>query len=109
MRCTFDTNANHRSHVSLQNPGVHPPEIRAKALALVEAGLNDCEISRRLGIPRSTIRDWRCPTYVPQNGKPRLPETCPRCWRAAKPMFFTAEDYAELLGFYLGDGCISHH
>ena len=31
---------------------MHPPEVRAEALALVEAGLNDCEISRRLGIPR---------------------------------------------------------
>jgi hypothetical protein len=31
---------------------MHPPEVRAQALALVEAGLNDCQISRRLGIPR---------------------------------------------------------
>jgi hypothetical protein len=38
---------------------MHPPEVRAETLALVEAGLNDCEISRRLGIPRGTIRDWR--------------------------------------------------
>jgi hypothetical protein len=86
---------------------MHPREVRAEALALVEAGLNDCEISRRLGIPRGTIRDWRRPTYVPRNGRPRLPETCPRCWRAAKPIRFTPEDYAELLGLYLGDGCIS--
>jgi hypothetical protein len=86
---------------------MHPPEARAEALALVEAGLNDCEISRRLGIPRGTIRDWRRPTYVPRNGQPRLPETCPRCWRAARPIRFTPDDYAELLGFYLGDGCIS--
>jgi hypothetical protein len=86
---------------------MHPPEVRAEALALVDAGLNDCEISRRLGIPRATIRDWRRPTYVPRNGRPRLPETCPRCWRAAKPMRFSAADYAEFLGFYLGDGCVS--
>jgi len=86
---------------------MHPREVRAEALTLVEAGLNDCEISRRLGIPRGTIRDWRRPTYVPRNGRPRLPETCPRCWRAAKPIRFTPEDYAELLGLYLGDGYIS--
>jgi hypothetical protein len=31
----------------------------ALALALVAEGLNDCEIGRRTGIPRGTIRDWR--------------------------------------------------
>jgi hypothetical protein len=86
---------------------MHPPHVRAEALTLVDQGLNDCEISRHTGIPRGTIRDWRRPTYVPRNGRPRLPETCPRCWLAAKPMRFTAEDYAELLAVYLGDGCIS--
>lgn len=84
---------------------MHPPEIRVQALALVEAGLNDCEISRRLGIPRGTIRDWRRPTYFSRRQVPL--ETCPRCWRAAKPIRFTPHDYAELLGLYLGDGCIS--
>ncbi|MFV1365178.1 helix-turn-helix domain-containing protein [Mycolicibacterium elephantis] len=24
------------------------------------AGLNDCAVARQLGIPRSTIREWRC-------------------------------------------------
>ncbi|MGH2993072.1 MAG: helix-turn-helix domain-containing protein [Solirubrobacterales bacterium] len=86
---------------------MHPPHVRAEALALVDQGLNDCEISRRLGIPRRTILDWRRPTYVPRNGRPRLPESCPRCWRAAKPMRFAPEDYAEILAIYLGDGCIS--
>jgi hypothetical protein len=85
---------------------MHPPHVRAAALALIQQGLNDCEVSRRLGIPRRTILDWRRPTYVPRKlAVPR--ETCPRCWRAAKPMRFTPEDYAELLGIYLGDGCIS--
>jgi hypothetical protein len=85
---------------------MHPPHVRAAALALIEQGLNDCEVSRRLGIPRRTILDWRRPTYVPR--EPAIPkETCPRCWRAAKPMRFTPEDYAELLAMYLGDGCIS--
>jgi hypothetical protein len=85
---------------------MHPPHVRAAALALVDQGINDCEISRRLGIPRGTIRDWRRPTYVPRG--PAIPrEVCPRCWRQAKPMRFTPEDYAELLGLYLGDGSIS--
>src|SRR3954466_6077085 len=84
---------------------MHPPEIRAEALALVEQGLNDCEISRRLGIPRRTILDWRRPTYAPRRTIPM--ETCPRCWRAAKPMRFAPADYSALLGTYLGDGSIS--
>jgi LAGLIDADG DNA endonuclease family protein/Homeodomain-like domain-containing protein len=85
---------------------VHPPSARSAALELIAAGINDCEISRRLGIPRGTIRDWRRPTYVPRH--PQVPrQICPRCWRGAKPMRFSAEDYCELLGLYLGDGCIS--
>jgi len=26
---------------------------------LIAAGINDCEIARQLGIPRTTVRDWR--------------------------------------------------
>ncbi len=84
---------------------MHPPELRAQALALVESGVNDCEISRRLGIPRSTVRDWRHPTYVSRRETPL--ETCPRCWHPVKRMEFTPDDYMELLGLYLGDGCVS--
>lgn len=84
---------------------MHPPHVRAAALALVNEGLNDCEISRRMGIPRSTIRDWRRPTYVPKV----VSERCPRCWRPAKPTRFAPGDYSELLAMYLGDGCISQH
>ena len=84
---------------------MHAPETRSAALLLVEQGVNDCEISRRLGVPRATIRDWRAPRYVPRS------ETyhgiCLRCWRAARPSLFTEDDYALLLGLYLGDGCIS--
>ena len=87
---------------------MHPPEVKAAAVEPIEQGINDCESSRRLGIPGGTIRDWRRPTYVPRESSiPR--ETCPRCWRTAKPMRFTPEDYTELLGLYLGDGSISRH
>jgi hypothetical protein len=86
---------------------MHPPEVKGAALALIAAGHNDCEVARRLGIPRSTVRDWRRPTYETRRAHPI--ETCPRCWRAAKPMRFADGDYAELLGVYLGDGCISEH
>jgi hypothetical protein len=82
---------------------VHPPHVRAEALELITAGLNDCEVSRRTRVPRRTILDWRRPTYVR-----RVPtEVCPRCWRPARRIRFTPEDYCELLGLYLGDGYIS--
>jgi hypothetical protein len=87
---------------------VHGPEIRQAALALVEQGVNDCEIARRLGVPRATVRDWRRPTYVPKVPREVVP-TCPRCWRPCVPVAFTADDYSELLGLYLGDGHIVAH
>jgi hypothetical protein len=82
---------------------VHDPAIRTEALELVKSGLNDCEIARRLSIPRSTIRDWRRPRYVPR----KTLRTCLRCWRPTRrEIDFTHADYAELLGLYLGDGHI---
>ncbi len=81
---------------------MHPPELKQAALDLIAAGHNDCAVSRRLGIPRRTIADWRRPSYVAQ---PK--ETCPRCWRSARPMRFADGDYAQLLAVYLGDGCVS--
>ena len=85
------------------------PRVRAAVLELVDAGFNDCEISRRTGIARTTVRDMRRYRHsARQRGRlEALTETCPRCWRWAKPMRFTSEDYAELLGLYLGDGSIS--
>jgi hypothetical protein len=86
---------------------MHAPEIKRAALELIGAGHNDCEVSRRTGIARTTIRDWRRPSYKPPRSF--AAETCPRCWRAARPIRCTPADYAELLAIYLGDGCISEH
>ena len=66
---------------------------------LVDAGMNDCAISRATGVPRTTVLQWR-------NRPPR---------RFVEPSDCTAHDYstlpsvhyAYLLGLYLGDGCIS--
>jgi hypothetical protein len=82
---------------------MHPPEVREAALALIAAGYNDCEIARRTGVARTTIRDWRRPTYA----RTTELEICHRCWRPSRPMSFSPDDYAELLGLYLGDGWIS--
>jgi hypothetical protein len=86
---------------------MHPPQVKQQALELIAAGHNDCEVSRRLGIPRGTIRDWRRPSYVSRRETPL--GTCPRCWLSARPIRFTPEDYTELLATYLGDGSISTH
>ena len=42
---------------------VHDKLVHDAALQLIAAGVNDCEISRRLDIPRTTVRDWRRPRY----------------------------------------------
>jgi hypothetical protein len=75
-------------------------EFRA-AQELIAAGLNDCQVSRALGIPRPTIREWR--TGKVRN-RPRQ-SGCAIC--GEHPM--DAASYAYLLGLYLGDGCISSH
>jgi hypothetical protein len=81
---------------------VHPYAIRDQALALIDAGKNDCEIARSLHLPRTTVRDWRHGKDLPPLGK-----TCPRCWRPSlRPIRFSETDYAELLALYLGDGYI---
>jgi hypothetical protein len=79
---------------------MHPPEVKQAALDLIAAGHNDCEVSRRLRIPRRTIADWR-------RAGLDTGELCPRCWKKTKLIRPSAADYAELLALYLGDGCIS--
>jgi Homeodomain-like domain len=77
----------------------------AEVAALVADGLNDCEISRRTGIPRTTIRDWRNADFR-ESAKRRDAENF-----AIHTHDFAAlpRSYAYLLGLYLGDGCISRH
>lgn len=48
------------------------------------------------------MRDIRRPRRTTVSGA-----NCPRCWRSTKPTWFSDDDYAELLGLYLGDGCIA--
>lgn len=86
---------------------MHSLAIRTQALELIATGLNDCEVARRTGISRTTIRDWRRPPHRKTCERTPIPRTtCPRCWQRSRPMRFDVRDYAELLGLYLGDGHI---
>ena len=72
------------------------------AKRLIAAGGNDCAIARQLGIPRSTVRDWRC---RPQR-RPRLDGSSP-CGVTHDLAALSAVSYSYVLGMYLGDGYIS--
>ena len=70
---------------------------------LIAAGENDCAIARQTGIPRRTVRDWRCrPQILPRESK-----TSPHCFHDFTEL--PQGSYGYLLGLYLGDGCISRH
>jgi hypothetical protein len=68
-------------------------------LKLAADGLNDCEIARRTGIPRPTVRGWR-------SGTQRTQSSSEYDWSL---IWEHEHVYSYLLGFYLGDGSISHH
>ena len=81
-----------------------------RAVELIRAGVNDCEVGRRLAIPRSTIRDWRVGLAANSLGRTRYSSveqrsTCFRCEGEG----VNEEAYAYLLGVYLGDGWLSSH
>jgi hypothetical protein len=74
----------------------------ALVIGLVGAGLNDCELARRTGIPRGTIRQWRggrTPKFGHRSG------TCAVCSGTTGALPLPA--YTYLLGLYLGDGCLT--
>jgi hypothetical protein len=77
----------------------------ARALKLADSGLNDVRVARELGLPRTTVRDWR---RTPRNAH-RLEgaAACPQCGHPEHDYERLARShYAYLLGMYLGDGVI---
>jgi hypothetical protein len=79
-----------------------------RVLALVEEGLNDCQIARATGIPRSTVRNWRMDHRLrsPTTHRRRV---CDRCGHEPHAFDRLPPEYVYLLGLYLGDGYITTH
>ena len=82
----------------------------ATVMATGRAGLNNCEIARATGIPRSTVSQW-LNGRQPRFGTDRTRGgACGRCGTLQHPMpSLLVHSYAYLLGLYLGDGCLLKH
>jgi hypothetical protein len=76
---------------------MYPASIRREALALLASRLSVSAVSMTVGVSRSAIREWR---DRPDALETRPGHDCPAPAQASR-------EYAALLGFYLGDGCIS--
>lgn len=86
-------------------PHVRPQALVDSALACSDRGMGDAQNAALHGVAVKTIRRWR--RLYGRRGLPRgqthLAPPCPRCDSAP----LDAAAYAELLGWYLGDGHIS--
>jgi hypothetical protein len=84
---------------------VRPIETVESALRASDAGMPDAEIARTHGVAVKTVRRWR--RLYQRRGLPRgqthVQARCPRCDDAD----LDGAAYAELLGWYLGDGHIT--
>ena len=74
--------------------------VHVEAARLRACGLSLSQVSRELGVHRSTLRAWEA---NPQIGA--RPSGCGICESTPIP----EAPYAALLGYYLGDGCISRN
>jgi hypothetical protein len=85
----------------------HSPDRIATALDLRSSGLSATQVAARIGVPRSTVRDWfgdRIPSVASRPGG-----SCERCGGPAHDFGELPAGYVYLLGIYLGDGCLSQH
>ena len=83
-----------------------PHELRAVLALLGRDSLSDYEISRRTGVPRSTVLNWRRGKLPTTDGPVgTYCESCRLCH--PEPSGLPAARYGYLLGQYLGDGTVA--
>ncbi|TQK70719.1 MULTISPECIES: transcriptional regulator [unclassified Nocardioides] len=84
---------------------VRPAEVVDSALRDSDAGMSDAENAAKHGVAIKTIRRWRrlYQRRGQARGQAHTSVPCPRCTDAE----LDHGSYAELLGWYLGDGHIS--
>jgi hypothetical protein len=85
-------------------PHIRPQSTVDSALAASDAGVPDAENARRHAVAVKTIRRWRrlYQRQALQRGQQHLQAICPVCDGST----LDGAAYAELLGWYLGDGHI---
>jgi hypothetical protein len=104
IQCGFESHSGHRpraSNLSVLTATMgrmYGPPLREQAASLRAEGHTWSDISRRLGVSRSTLRGWH-----DHGGAAARRCECARCGEVE----LDGEAYAALLGFYLGDGCLS--
>ena len=77
---------------------MHSRETFDAVVGLCNKGFNDCQVSRLTGIPQTTVHRMRTHGRVQKTSA----EKCPLCGSGE----FSEQQYAYLLGLYLGDGCL---
>ena len=75
-------------------------------LALIADGHNDCEVSRRTGVPRTTVRGWRRGRRGHRSRRSSHPWDHD-CKNSHDFTHLPARAYSYLLGMYLGDGYLA--
>jgi hypothetical protein len=82
---------------------MHDAATVRRALGLAERGLSATEIAPRLGLPRSTVRDWLAGTTPRRARGP----SCAECGRPEHDFGALDATYVHMFGLNLGDGCLS--
>jgi Homeodomain-like domain-containing protein len=91
---------------------MHPEATVTSVLRLHRNGLNHCEISRRTGVSRPTVREWvngRLPRSYCRRHDGTRARLCERCGADEHAFEQLGSHYVHLLGLYLGDGSIARH